>query len=101
VGVAYCFGIFFAGGEFLSKKFALAPGWTIFVFIILVDIASIVTWLPAIFEKNNLSTTGVVWSVLSLLMTALIGILVFGEKVTLIQATGIFFGLVSVTLLSL
>jgi multidrug transporter EmrE-like cation transporter len=72
--------IFFAAGEFLSKKFALNPGWSIFGFIILVDIASITAWLPAIFQKNQLSITGVVWSILSLIMTAVIGILVFGER---------------------
>ena len=93
--------IFFALGEFFSKKFALNPGWTLFGYIIIIDIISISTWLPAIFEKNHLSTTGAIWSILSLVMTVLIGILLFGEKLTLIQSIGIFLGIISVTLLSL
>jgi multidrug transporter EmrE-like cation transporter len=94
-------GLFFAAGEFLSKKFALNPGWGIFIFIILVDIASITAWLPAIFQKNELSTTGVIWSIVSLILTAAIGILLFGEKLTMIKILGFFLGAVAVALLSL
>ena len=93
--------VFFAAGEFLSKKFALNPGWSLFAFIIVVDVISVTAWLPAIFEKNHLSTTGVVWSVVSLIMTALVGLLVFDEKLSSVQIVGIFLGLVSVALLSL
>lgn len=93
-------GAFFAFGEFLSKKFALNPGWSIFGFIILVDFLSITTWLPAIFEKNQLSSTGVAWSVLSLIMTVVIGIIIFGEKLTILQVVGIMLGVAAVTLLS-
>ena len=93
--------VFFAFGEFLSKKFALNPGWGLFGFILLVDVISVTTWLPAIFEKNHLSTTGVVWSIVSLMMTALIGVLVFGEKLNTVQTVGIFLGIISVVLLSL
>ncbi len=93
-------GLFFAAGEFLSKKFALNPGWGIFAFIILVDIASITAWLPAIFQKNQLSTTGVVWSIVSLILTVSIGILMFGEKLTMIKVLGLFLGAIAVVLLS-
>ncbi|HEU5114615.1 MAG TPA: hypothetical protein VFT82_02515 [Candidatus Paceibacterota bacterium] len=93
--------LFFAAGEFLSKKFALNPGWTVFALIIVVDILSITAWLPAIFEKNHLSTTGVIWSIVSLMMTALVGFLIFGEKLTSVQIIGIFLGVVSVALLSI
>ncbi len=93
--------LFFAIGEFLSKKFALAPGWTIFALIVVVDVLSVTAWLPAIVEKNHLSTTGVVWSIASLVMTALIGILVFGERLTTLQGIGIVLGVAAVALLSL
>jgi len=93
--------IFFALGEFFSKKFALNPGWVLFATFIIIDIISASTWLPAIFEKNQLSTTGVIWSIASVAATVLIGVLAFSEKLTLIQCVGLAFGVVSVILLSL
>ena len=92
--------IFFALGEFFSKKFALNPGWTLFALFIIVDLVSAAAWLPAIFEKNQLSTTGVIWSIISVAATVLIGILAFSEKLTIIKCIGLAFGLVSVVLLS-
>lgn len=92
--------IFFALGEFLSKKFSLNPGWTLFLLFLVVDTISASAWIPAIFEKNQLSITGVIWSIVSLIATVLIGVLAFNEKLTLIQVSGILLGLVSVALLS-
>jgi multidrug transporter EmrE-like cation transporter len=93
--------IFFALGEFLSKKFALNPGWTLFVLFIIVDLISATAWLPAIFERSQLSTTGVIWSIVSVAATVLIGVLAFSEKLTLVQCIGLAFGFVSVVLLSI
>ena len=93
--------IFFGLGEFLSKKFALNPGWALFLTFLIVDTISASAWIPAIFEKSQLSTTGVIWSIVSLLATVTIGVLAFNEKLTLIQSAGIVMGLISVTLLSL
>ncbi len=93
--------IFFAVGEFISKKFAISPGWTLFLTFIIVDIISASAWIPAIVQKNQLSITGVVWSIVSLIATVLIGILVFNEKFTLTQSIGLAIGFVSVILLSM
>jgi multidrug transporter EmrE-like cation transporter len=68
---------------------------------IIVDLISATTWIPAIFEKNQLSITGVIWSIVSLMATVLVGILIFDEKLTIIQAIGLFVGLISVIMLSL
>ncbi len=94
-------GLFFAAGEFLSKEFALRPGWSLFCFIIIVDVLSVTMWLPAIFQKNQLSTTGVIWSLASLMLTVGVGILIFREQLTTTKAVGILLGIVAVVLLSL
>ena len=39
--------IFFAGGEFLSKKFALNPGFTLVVLLLVSYGISEIAWLPA------------------------------------------------------
>ena len=85
----------------MSKEFALRPGWDLFIFIIIVDVISVTTWLPAIFQKNQLSITGVIWSLVSLMLTVGVGILFFKEQLTLTQALGILLGVVAVVLLSI
>jgi len=94
-------GLFFAAGEFFSKRFALVPGVGLFLLIILVDVLSVTAWLPAIFERSQLSVTGVIWSVISLMLTVVIGVLFFQERLTLLQSLGLLAGFVSVVLLSL
>jgi multidrug transporter EmrE-like cation transporter len=94
-------GIFFAAGEFLSKKFALEPSWVYLSFTLFAYIVSVLLWFPALIQKNQLSTTGVLWSVISLLMTVLIGLLIFGEKPNLIGVIGIIVAFVAVFLLSI
>jgi multidrug transporter EmrE-like cation transporter len=93
--------LFFAVGEFLSKKFALAPRGSIVIWLVVIDVFSILTWLPAILQKNQLSIVGTIWSVLSLLLTVLIGIVIFGEKLNYLSIAGIFAAVVAIVLLTL
>jgi multidrug transporter EmrE-like cation transporter len=94
-------GVFFAAGEFMSKKFALNPRVTLVAGILVVYSLGVLAWLPAILQKNQLSIVGTIWSVLSLLTTVLIGILLFGEKLSLLGIIGIAAAVVAVALLSL
>ena len=94
-------GIFFAFGEFFSKKFALHPGMSLMIYLIIVDVVSLLAWIPAIMEKQQLSIIGTLWSVISLVLTVLIGVLVFGEKLNALSIAGIIFAFISVVLLSL
>jgi multidrug transporter EmrE-like cation transporter len=92
--------LFFAVGEFLSKKFALNPNLTLVIIIIIIYSVGVLFWLPAILQKNQLSIVGTMWSVLSLLTTILIGVLIFGEKLSLTGIIGIIFAIISIILLS-
>ena len=93
--------VFFAIGEFLSKKFALNPNITLVIIILIVYSAGVLFWLPAILERNQLSIVGTMWSVLSLLTTILIGVLVFDEKLSLTGIIGIVFAFMAIIFLSL
>ena len=93
--------LFFAVGEFLSKKFALNPKISYVVFILLAYCVGTLFWLPAILQRNQLSIVGTMWSVFSLLATVLIGILFFSEKLSLAGFTGIIFAFISIILLSI
>jgi len=92
--------MFFAVGEFLSKKFALNPNLTLVIIILVVYSIGVLFWLPAILQKNQLSIVGTMWSVLSLLTTILIGILVFGERLNLVGTIGIIVAFIAIILLS-
>jgi len=92
--------VFFAIGEFLSKKFALNPNTTLVIIILLTYSVGVLFWLPAILQKNQLSIVGTMWSVLSLLTTVLIGVLIFKENLSLTGIIGIVFAVISIILLS-
>jgi multidrug transporter EmrE-like cation transporter len=92
--------LFFAAGEFLSKKFALNPNLILVIIIILVYSVGVLFWLPAILQKNQLSIVGTMWSVLSLLTTILIGVLIFNEELSIIGIIGVIFAFISIILLS-
>ncbi len=92
--------IFFAIGEFLSKKFATEPKInTIFTILFVYSIGTL-AWLPAIMQKNQLSIVGVIWSVLSLLITVLIGIIIFHEKIGIMGLIGIITAIISIIFLT-
>lgn len=92
--------LFFAIGEFLSKKFALNPRIAYVVSILFVYSLGTLAWLPAILQKNQLSIVGTMWSVLSLLATILIGVLIFSEKLNAIGIIGIILAFASIILLA-
>jgi multidrug transporter EmrE-like cation transporter len=93
--------VFFAAGEFLSKKFALAPSWSYVLLVACAYLLGSLAWLPAILQKNQLSIVGAIWSVLSLLTTILIGVLIFGEHLNTTAIIGIILAFVAVFLLSI
>ncbi len=80
--------LFFAAGEFLSKKFALNPKFLSVIIILVVYSLGVLAWLPAILQMNKLSIVGTIWSVLSLLATVLIGVLIFNEKLSTVGIFG-------------
>ena len=93
--------LFFACGEFFSKKFALHPTPSFVALILTAYILGTLAWLPAILQKNQLSIVGTIWSVLSLLATVSIGVLIFSEKLNWFSGAGILTAIIAIVLLSL
>ena len=93
--------IFFTLGEYISKKFALNPKTSLIVYFLIIDCISSAAWLPAILQRNQLSIVGTMWSVISLMMTVLIGVLVFSEKLSITGIIGIIFSFIGIILLSI
>jgi len=93
--------VFFAIGEFFSKKFALGPRFTWGLLILLAYTLGTLAWLPAILQKNSLSIAGTIWSVMSLFATVLIGVIVFKEKLSVVGILGMILAVVSIFMLSI
>ena len=92
--------VFFAVGEYFSKKFALGPSLKFVLLILSAYILGTLAWLPAILQKNQLSITGTIWSVLSVLATIGIGIFIFKEHLNALQVTGLVFAITALALLN-
>ena len=93
--------VFFAFGEFYSKKYALGHSWKVLVLIFSFYMVSVWLWLKAICQTKELAVTGSVWSVLSLVITVLLGVLFFDEKLHLMHWIGLAFAMISVYMLSI
>lgn len=93
--------LFFAFGEYLSKKFALAPSFSYVALIVGIYALGTLAWLPAILQKNQLSIVGAIWSVMSLVATVVIGVLIFGEHLNATAIVGLLLGFAAIVLLSL
>lgn len=93
--------LFFVGGEFWSKKFALDPKISFVILVLITYGVADLLWLPAILQKNQLSIVGVMWSVMSLTLTLLMGVLIFKEHLSLTGILGIITAFVSIILLSI
>jgi drug/metabolite transporter (DMT)-like permease len=92
--------IFYAVGEYSSKKFANQPKWEMGLLVCTFYLLGTLAWLPAIVQTKMLATTGTAWFLLSLLATIAIGIGIFHEKVNSLQIMGICLALLALVLIS-
>jgi multidrug transporter EmrE-like cation transporter len=94
-------GLLFAGGEYFSKRYILAPHWSILFLLLLLYCVGALAWLPALQRGKDLSVVGTLWSVIGLCLTVLIGVLIFGERLTLLRGVGIGLSVLAIVLLSM
>ena len=92
---------FFGMGEYLSKKFALDPSVKLVCTIVPMYALGSLAWLPAIYKGQNLSTVGTIWNLLSLVITLMVGMVIFKETLTTTQLVGVCLAFVAIVLLSL
>ena len=90
---------FYAGGEYFSKLWGLAPGAGLMVAALVCYTVSALLWFPALLYRDQLSTVGIDWEVLALCATLLLGFLVFHEAISLKNWIGLILGLVAAWLL--
>jgi multidrug transporter EmrE-like cation transporter len=93
-------GLAVAAGDYYSKLWATSGGTRLLLCVIGAYIVSTGLWLPVIARRNELALMGTLWSVICLLMAVIIGTLVFHEKLSPANWTGIIFALAATVLLS-
>jgi probable blue pigment (indigoidine) exporter len=93
--------LFFASGEYLSKRWGMNPSFGFALIVVVTYAFGTFAWLPALLHKNQLAIMGTLWLVFAIVATISIGVLVFGEKLNLMQWIGVFLALASLILLNL
>lgn len=91
-------------GALLSKRFASVEEQVFFVAVmaVLAYAADTIVWLYLLRAGgNSLVTIGVIWSVLCTLANIAIGLVYYGETLTMRTSAGVLLGVGSVFLLSL
>lgn len=91
---------FYAVGEYISKTWANSPTTTEVLCVMAASAISALLWLPALFSHNHLASMGTSWLVLATATTVILGVLVFGERLSAIQWTGVIFAIAAFILLS-
>lgn len=81
--------LLFGCGEYLSKRWATVPSWKLGAAVVAVDAIGVILWLPALYNRNQLSIVGVLWALLGTVVTLCIGLFVFKESLTWVQWIGI------------
>ncbi len=92
---------FFGFSEYYSKMYAETVSAHYAWFAILASLVSCTFWLSLIRQTNTLIATGIVWTVLGMLIILFLGVLVFDEPLTLYNKVGIIFAFISVILLGI
>jgi multidrug transporter EmrE-like cation transporter len=93
--------IFFYGvGEYFSELWVLHGRWQSIAFVLLADAVSVLFWLPALKSKNSLVLLGIFWLIGAMVMSVLLGMVVFGESIKTVHIIGIVLALVSGILLN-
>lgn len=91
----------FAVGEYFSKLWGNGPNVRYTLFMLTSYSMGSLLWLPSLLHKNSITQMGLTWSILSVVMTTLLGVGYFGESLTFWNWSGVFLAFASVILLQL
>jgi len=86
-------------GDFLAKKWSLAPGWATFSGALFCYFASSFFYLQTL-PRKGLVVSCVIWSLASIIAFLFVGLVIFHERLTGVQLLGVVLGTMSLLLLS-
>jgi multidrug transporter EmrE-like cation transporter len=88
-------------GEYYCKLWANRPAWALALVACVLYGLSGITWLPVLLHKNQISTMAVIWFLLAIIFTFLLGTVYFHEKVNGFNVAGVLLAIVAVVFLSM
>jgi multidrug transporter EmrE-like cation transporter len=91
---------FVGAGDYLAKKFGTHPSFIAAAVTLGTYSMGTMCFLPVLLHKNELARMGMIWYILSMLATVVIGICVFHEILTVRQWTGLVLAGTGLVLLS-
>ncbi len=92
--------LFFAGGEYLSKKWGASPTISLTMSVVGIYALGSLAWLPALLHKNELALMGTAWLLLATVGSIVVGVFLFGETLTPLQWVGMAAAMVAMVLLN-
>jgi len=93
--------LFFAVGEYLSKRWGMNPSFNFAVIVVLIYALGTFAWLPALLHKNQLAIMGTAWLLLAVMATVCVGVFVFHEKITNLQIIGVILAIIALGILGI
>jgi multidrug transporter EmrE-like cation transporter len=86
-------------GDYLAKKWSLEPGWNSFAGALVCYLSSSFFYLQTLTRKG-LVVSSVIWSIASIIAFLFVGLVIFHEKLTVLQLIGVSLGIISLLMLS-
>lgn len=87
-------------GDFFAKYWSIKQKAIFFVLAVLGYLVSSFFYIPTLL-REGLVITSIIWSLLSIIGFLFIGLIIFHEKLTVIQYVGVFIGILALIILSL
>lgn len=91
----------YGSGEYVSKKYSLAPSMMLYAAAVILYGLTGAAWLPVIKEVKSLSILGTVWNVSYFVITLFLGLVIFKEQLNMVQVVGVIFGCISIFILAM
>ncbi len=91
---------FYAVGEYLSKLWANHPSGMLITAVVLAYAICGLFWLPLVLHKGSLAIAGAIFLLAGTVITTVIGVVIFDEKLSLLQLLGMTLAVVAFVLLS-
>lgn len=93
--------IFYGFGEYYSKVYAnTASMKALFTALGFYNLTCL-CWFPALKRLNSLTVLGTIWNISYAIITIVLGVVIFGETLTVLQIIGIILGIGAIICLSI
>lgn len=91
---------FYAAGEYLSKLWANQPSSLLTIAVVAAYAVCGLLWLPLVLHKGSLAVAGAIFLLAGTVITTVIGVVIFDERLSSLQILGMCLAVAAFVLLS-